>query len=122
MEVGCTTCHMGSLLGGNLFQKFGVYSDYWALTGSDPVDDGRFTETGNEAEKYMFKVPSLRNIAETHPYFHDGSVADLGEATKIIAKLNLNIDLSDDQVKDLVTFIQKVILYGSGKTKIEFTI
>lgn len=105
MEVGCTTCHMGSLLGGNLFQKFGVYSDYWALTGSDPVDDGRFTETGNEAEKYMFKVPSLRNIAETHPYFHDGSVADLGEATKIIAKLNLNIDLSDDQVKDLVTFM-----------------
>jgi cytochrome c peroxidase len=106
MEVGCTTCHMGSLLGGNLFQKFGVYSDYWALTGSDPIDDGRFAETGNEAEKYMFKVPSLRNIAETHPYFHDGSVADLGEATKIIAKLNLNIDLSEEQVKDLVTFMK----------------
>jgi cytochrome c peroxidase len=77
MEVGCTTCHMGSLLGGNIFQKFGVYSDYWALTGSDPVDEGRFTETGNEADKYMFKVPSLRNITETHPYFHDGSVESL---------------------------------------------
>ena len=105
MEVGCTTCHMGSLLGGNIIQKFGVYGNYWELTGSDPIDEGRFKETGNEAEKYMFKAPSLRNIAKTHPYFHDGSVESLEEATKIIAKLNLNIDLSDEQVKDLVTFM-----------------
>lgn len=105
MEVGCTTCHMGSLLGGNMLQKFGIYGDYWILTGSDPIDEGRFTETGNEAEKYMFKVPSLRNITETHPYFHDGSVASLEEAIKIIAKLNLNIDLSAEQVKDLMAFL-----------------
>lgn len=105
MEVGCTTCHMGSLLGGNIIQKFGLYSDYWVLTGSDPIDEGRFAETGNEAEKYMFKVPSLRNVAETHPYFHDGSVESLKEATKIIAKLNLNIDLSDQQLEDLLTFM-----------------
>ena len=105
MEVGCITCHMGSLLGGNIIQKFGVYGNYWELTGSDPIDEGRFKETGNEAEKYMFKAPSLRNVAKTHPYFHDGSVESLEEATKIIAKLNLNIDLSDEQVKDLVTFM-----------------
>lgn len=105
MEVGCTTCHMGSLLGGNIFQKFGVYGNYWELTGSDPIDEGRFAETKNEAEKYMFKVPSLRNISETYPYFHDGSVEDLGEATKIIAKVNLNVDLTDEQVKDLVAFM-----------------
>ena len=105
MEVGCTTCHMGSLLGGNMFQKFGVYGKYWESTGSDPIDEGIFTETGNVSEKYMFKVPSLRNIEKTGPYFHDGSVASLEEATKIIAKLNLNIDLSDEQVTNLVTFM-----------------
>ena len=105
MEVGCTTCHMGSLMGGNIFQKFGVYGNYWDLTGSNPIDEGRFAETGNEAEKYMFKVPSLRNVAKTQPYFHDGSVANLEDATKIIAKINLNVDLTDEQVKDLVTFM-----------------
>jgi cytochrome c peroxidase len=105
MEVGCTTCHMGSLLGGNIMQKFGVYGNYWEMTGSDPIDEGRFAETKNEAEKYMFKVPSLRNVAETYPYFHDGSVDNLEEATKIIAKLNLNIDLTEEQIKDLTTFM-----------------
>ena len=105
MEVGCTTCHMGSLLGGNILQKFGIYSNYWELTGSDPIDEGRFAETGNEAEKYMFKAPSLRNISKTHPYFHDGSVESLEEAIKIIAKVNLNIDLNEEQVKDLVVFM-----------------
>jgi cytochrome c peroxidase len=105
MEVGCTTCHMGSLLGGNLFQKFGLYGNYWEMTNSDPIDEGRAKETGNEADKYMFKVPSLRNIEKTAPYFHDGSVEDLGEATKIIAKLNLDKDLTDEQVADLVAFM-----------------
>ena len=105
MEVGCTTCHMGSLLGGNMLQKFGVYGNYWERTGSEPIDEGRFAETGNEGEKYMFKVPSLRNIEKTHPYFHDGSIASLEEAVKIIAKVNLNIDLTEEQVKDLVTFM-----------------
>ena len=67
---------------------------------------GRFAETGNEGEKYMFKVPSLRNIEKTHPYFHDGSIASLEEAVKIIAKVNLNIDLTEEQVKDLTTFMK----------------
>lgn len=106
MEVGCTTCHMGSLLGGNIFQKFGVYGDYWELTGSKHISEGKAAVSGNEAEKYMFKVPSLRNVAETYPYFHDGSVASLEEATKIIAKLNLNVDLTEEQIKDLVIFMK----------------
>ena len=88
-----------------MFQKFGVYGKYWEMTGSDPIDEGIFAETGNVSEKYMFKVPSLRNIEKTGPYFHDGSVASLAEATKIIAKLNLNVDLSDEQVTNLVTFM-----------------
>ena len=106
LEVGCTTCHMGSLLGGNIFQKFGVYGNYWELTKSDPVDSGRFKVTQNEADKYMFNVPSLRNVAETYPYFHDGSVQNLEEAVKIIAKLNLNVDLNEEQVSDLAAFLK----------------
>lgn len=105
IKVGCTTCHVGSLLGGNMFQKFGVYADYWEHTNSKVIDEGRFEATGNESDKYIFKVPSLRNITETHPYFHDGSVADLGEAVKIMAKVNLNKDLEDNEVEDIVAFL-----------------
>ncbi len=88
-----------------MFQKFWVYGNYWDLTGSATIDEGRFEVTKNEADKYMFKVPSLRNVAETYPYFHDGSVADLGEAIKIMAKTNLNKDLTEEEVGDLVAFM-----------------
>jgi len=106
LEVGCTTCHMGSLVGGNMFQKFGVYGNYWDLTKSSPVDEGRFRVTKNEADKYMFSVPSLRNVTETYPYFHDGSVQSIEEAVKIMAKSNLNIDLTEEQVGDVVMFLK----------------
>ena len=105
LDAGCVSCHVGSLLGGNMFQKFGVYGNYWEYTKSAVIDEGRFAETKNEGDKYMFKVPSLRNITETHPYFHDGSVADLGEAVKIMAKVNLNKDLTDGEVSDIVAFL-----------------
>ena len=105
IQVGCLTCHTGSQLGGNMLQKFGVYDNYWSLTGSDPVDEGRFKETGNEIDKYMFKVPTLRNVAMTYPYFHDGSVEKLEDAVKIVAKLNLNKDLTEEEVKSIVIFL-----------------
>jgi cytochrome c peroxidase len=105
INVGCLTCHTGSQLGGNMLQKFGVYDNYWNLTGSDPVDEGRFKETGNEADKYMFKVPTLRNVAMTYPYFHDGSVEKLEDAVKIIAKVNLNKDLTEEETKSIVIFL-----------------
>jgi cytochrome c peroxidase len=105
MEAGCITCHTGSLLGGNMFQKFGIHFNYWEYTKSDPIDEGRASETRNEMDKYMFKVPSLRNVTRTHPYFHDGSVETLEEAVKIIAKVNLNKDLTDDEVAQIVVFL-----------------
>lgn len=103
---GCTQCHNGALLGGNSFQKFGVYGDYWDHTGSEHIDEGRFTVTGNESEKYLFKVPSLRNIAETEPYFHDGSVDDLEESIRIMARIQLDKDLTDEQVANMVAFLE----------------
>jgi len=105
INTGCITCHSGAAIGGNMFQKFGLYGNYWELTKSDPIDEGRFKETKNEADKYFFKVPSLRNIEKTYPYFHDGSVTDLNQAVTIMAKLQNNKDLSEEEAGSIVTFL-----------------
>ena len=88
-----------------MFQKFGLFGDYWELTKSKNVDLGRMKETKNEVDKYMFKVPSLRNVTKTWPYFHDGSVENLKDAVKIIAKLELNKDLTSQEIDEIVTFL-----------------
>ena len=105
METGCTACHSGSLLGGSMFQKYPLFSDHKTLTGSTTDDQGRMQATKNEADKYMFKVPSLRNIAKTNPYLHDGSVNDLAKIVTIMGKAELNKDLTSDQVSDITTFL-----------------
>ncbi len=101
----CTQCHNGALVGGGPLQKFGVHQDYWTLTGSKHIDKGRFNVTNDELDLYKFKPPSLRNIAQTGPYFHDGSVADLKEAIHIMGKAQLDRDLSDDQVESIEAFL-----------------
>lgn len=106
MDAGCTACHSGEVLGGEMYQKFGLAGNYWDFTKSAKIDNGRFLVTKNDADKFLFKVPSLRNIEKTHPFFHDGSIADLNEAVKIIAKLQLNRDLTDQEVQDIVTFLK----------------
>ncbi len=105
INVGCITCHTGSLLGGNMFQKFGLFGNYWELTKSKEIDPGRMQETKNEVDKYIFRVPSLRNVTKTWPYFHDGSIRNLNDAVKIIAKLELNKDLSDQEIDEIVAFL-----------------
>ncbi len=106
INSGCITCHMGNMLGANLYQKFGLFGDYWEYTKSEKIDEGRYAVTQNEAEKYMFKVSTLRNIEKTAPYFHDGSVNDLSEAVKIMAKLGSNKDLTDTEVSEIVDFLK----------------
>lgn len=108
INSGCITCHSGNLLGGHIYQKFGLFGNYWEYTHSKAIDNGRFDVTGNEADKYMFKVPSLRNVEKTWPYFHDGSVADLNEATRIMAKVGVNKDLSDQEVNEIKLFMQSL--------------
>jgi cytochrome c peroxidase len=106
MDAGCTTCHIGSTVGGTMFQKFPlVGSDYKSLTGSKKDDKGKMEVSGREADKYVFKVPSLLNITETGPYFHDGSVADLSAAIKIMGKLQLNKDINDEEVASIRAFL-----------------
>jgi cytochrome c peroxidase len=105
---GCTSCHNGVGIGGGTLQKFGLVTDYRTLTGSKINDEGKKQITYKEQDKDMFKVPGLRNVAGTHPYFHDGSIANLDTAVKIMAKAQLNRKLSDMQVKQLVAFLNSL--------------
>jgi cytochrome c peroxidase len=108
ISVGCITCHSSAILGGNMYQKFGIYGDYWELTGSEKHDEGRLEATGKESDKYMFKTPSLLNVAETSPYFHDGSVNDLSKAIQIMGRLQLNKELSAMEVAQIETFLKSL--------------
>lgn len=106
LKTGCNACHAGVNLGGQQFQKFGIFGNYRDLTKSIRSDSGRITLTHNPADLFVFRVPSLRNVEKTWPYFHDGSVSDLGDAVKIMAKLQLNKTLKDEEVKSLVAFLK----------------
>jgi cytochrome c peroxidase len=108
ISTGCIACHSGNVLGGNIYQKFGVYEDYWKYTNSTNIDDGKFGVTKNENDKYVFKSPSLRNVEKTYPYFHDGSISDLKEAVKIMGKIQLNKDLSENDVNSIVAFLNSL--------------
>lgn len=103
-ETGCMTCHFSPYVGGQMYQKFGVFEPYGNYTKSLTIDEGRYTVTKNPADKYVFKVPVLRNVAETPPYFHDGSVDKLEDAIRIMGKIQLLKELSKEQIADITTF------------------
>jgi cytochrome c peroxidase len=106
MDVGCATCHNGAAVGGASLRKFGVHKDYRTLTGSAPGDVGRAQVTGDSADRDMFKVPGLRNITGTAPYFHDGKVAELDRAIRVMAEAQLGKALSDAEVEALRGFLE----------------
>jgi cytochrome c peroxidase len=93
---------MGPAVGGGLYRKLGLIVPY-------PTEDpGRENVTGNEGDRHVFKVPSLRNVAKTGPWFHDGSITDLAAAVRIMGKHQLGQDLSDQQVGDIVVFLESL--------------
>ena len=103
MDAGCIACHMGPGLGGNLYQKLGLLKPYATQ------DTGRFEITKNEGDRFFFKVPSLRNIANTAPYFHDGSIATLEEAVNIMAEYQTaKGSFTDAERTDLVAFLRSL--------------
>ncbi len=106
METGCTTCHSGPLLGGGTLEMFGVVKDYWTATGSENIDLGRFEDTKQDDDKYVFRVSMLRNVARTGPYFHDGSVRELRKAVQIMADVQLGNSLTDEQAESIVEFLK----------------
>lgn len=108
IATGCASCHNGALLGGTALQRFGVKKDYWTETGSEKIDTGRFAATKKEEDRYVFRVPMLRNIGKTAPYFHDGSVADLGRAVRVMASVQLGKTLDDKSASAIVAFLDSL--------------
>lgn len=104
-DIGCITCHQGRNIGGNLYQKIGRIN---AVPEKLKDDLGLFTLTQEPEDRHVFKVPSLRNVAETAPYFHNGSVETLEEAVTIMAKAQLAITLSETDKSDLVAFLKSL--------------
>ncbi|MDN3655385.1 cytochrome-c peroxidase [Ferruginibacter paludis] len=102
---GCISCHNGVGIGGGSLMKFGLVTDYRTLTKSTMDDKGRENVTKNKEDNHVFKVPGLRNVQGTYPYFHDGSIATLDSAVKIMSKAQLNKNLSDKEIKDIVAFL-----------------
>lgn len=104
-ELGCISCHQGVLFGGNMFQKFGVMGDYFARRPLSKADLGRYNVTGRDEDRHVFKVPSLRNVALTAPYFHDGSAATLEDAIPVMGRYQLGRELSPQDIKAISAFL-----------------
>ncbi|MDF2692319.1 MAG: Cytochrome peroxidase [Labilithrix sp.] len=104
LDVGCSTCHAGAAVGGRDFKKLGQVKPWPSAL----ADNGRFDVTKDAADRNVFKVPSLRNIDKTGPYFHDGSVKTLEEAVRLMATHQLGKDLSPADVDSIVTFLKSL--------------
>lgn len=102
-DVGCVECHTGEKLGGSMFKKAGRFRDW-----PDQADGGRWKVTGQESDRMVFKVPSLRNVAHTGPYFHDGSVATLEEAIEMMATYQLDAELEPREVQQIAAWMQSL--------------
>ena len=113
-DVGCTSCHQGPAFSGpplpvgtGFFMKFPTFPDSPYVAKYDFLSDtGRATVTKNDADKNTWRVPGLRNLVYTAPYFHNGQVHTIGEAVRIMASTQLNQSLSDAQVADIVSFLE----------------
>jgi cytochrome c peroxidase len=108
-SVGCTACHTGQNVGGTMFQKMGLVRDYFSDRG-DPTDAdlGRFNVTQAESDRHFFKVPTLRNVALTAPYLHDGSQETLADAVRVMGRYQLGRDLTDAQIGSIVAFLESL--------------
>jgi cytochrome c peroxidase len=116
-NYGCVACHQGVNVGGNMFQSFGVMGDYFAKRGKvGAADLGRYNVTKNEADKHVFKVPSLRNIALTAPYFHDGSAASLPEAVDVMFRFQLGRPASPQDKELIVKFLHTLTGEYKGRS------
>lgn len=103
-EVGCTACHNGPAVGGNSFQKMGLYEEYVT---NNPAE-GVAGLTGHDLDRFKFKVPTLRNVELTYPYFHDGAYWNLDEAVDVMARLQLGRKLEQEQISQITAFMKSL--------------
>ncbi|MGR9088314.1 MAG: cytochrome c peroxidase [Gammaproteobacteria bacterium] len=122
-KTQCASCHFGPALGGLSFEKMGVKQDYFKLRGGEltEVDNGRFNVTGDEKDRHFFKVPVLRNIELTYPYFHDGSAETLADAVRIMGQVQRNKKLNGEEIAELVAFLKTLTGEYKGKALTQLT-
>lgn len=101
-ESGCVACHNGPAVGGTSFQKMGVVEPYKTTS----TAEGRSAVTGKDEDRFNFKVPTLRNVELTYPYFHDGAAQTLEEAVEIMGRLQLGRTYSKQEIGDIVAFLK----------------
>ena len=115
-NLGCISCHQGKNIGGNMFQVFGILGDYFKDRGKETsVDSGRFNLTHKDSDRHRFKVPSLRNVAITAPYFHDGSAKTLSEAVRIMARYQIGRELTAAECELVVQFLKTLTGEYAGR-------
>lgn len=108
-RYGCVACHQGVNIGGNMYQLFGVMGDYFKDRGNITAADlGHFNVSKDERDRHKFKVPSLRNVALTAPYFHDGSAKTLRDAVRIMAKYQLGRSMPEKDEELIIQFLQSL--------------
>jgi cytochrome c peroxidase len=114
----CASCHFGPSLGGLSFEKMGLKQNYFKQRGGalTDADNGRFNVTKQEQDRHLFKVPTLRNVELTYPYFHDGSVTTLEDAIKIMARVQRDKQLNNGEVGDIVAFLKTLTGEYKGKS------
>jgi cytochrome c peroxidase len=105
-DYGCVACHQGVNVGGNLFQRFGIFHDPFSSQPPRPADLGRFTITGASLDRFVFRVPSLRNVAVTAPYFHDGRAATLEQAIEEMGRSQLGRLLTTEEIGMIAGFLR----------------
>lgn len=115
-QYGCIACHQGANVGGNMFQAFGVMGNYFEKRGNvTDADLGRYTITKKESDKHVFKVPSLRNVALTAPYFHDGSAKRLEDAVDVMFKYQLGRTAPKEDKDLIIKFLHTLTGELEGK-------
>jgi len=113
---GCASCHQGVNIGGNMFQKLGIMDDYFGKRGKlTDADLGRYLVTRAASDRHVFKVPSLRNVATTAPYFHDGSAATLEVAVDVMFRYQLGRVPSAEDRASIIAFL--ATLTGEYETR-----
>lgn len=113
---GCATCHVGAALGGQSYEELGRYGDYFGDRGdATEADAGRFNVTKREEDRHRFKVPSLRNVELTPPWFHDGTVTTLEEATRKMARYQLGVQLEAAEASKLAAFLRTLTGQYGGR-------
>ncbi len=115
-SYGCITCHQGMLVGGNMFQTLGIFGDYFADRGQvTKADLGRYNVTQDDRDRHVFKVPSLRNVTLTSPYFHDGNPQTLDQAIKLMGKYQLGVDIPQQDIDLIIEFLRTLQGEYQGK-------